>query len=238
MGIPAHDGRRTAIPFCMTWVIWVLVGVAALAGELLSLGLFLGSFGLAALITAGVAQVASPVVQVAVFCILSLVLLLLVRPAVLPLLPVRSGPEMEPRVGPIGQIGTVTRRVDEHRGQIRVGMGEFWTARLIEPLPPADVGQDVEVIEVSGLTALVRPVVQKPGALAAGDRDRHGLSPRELEVLRLVALGRSNDEIARELVLSPRTVHHHVSHILDKLNADSRVDATRIAMREGLIPPD
>jgi pimeloyl-ACP methyl ester carboxylesterase/DNA-binding CsgD family transcriptional regulator len=61
-----------------------------------------------------------------------------------------------------------------------------------------------------------------------------GLTPREAEVLRLVATGFSNREIAGELVLSERTVARHVTNIYDKTGASSRADATAYAIRHNL----
>ncbi len=63
----------------------------------------------------------------------------------------------------------------------------------------------------------------------------HGLSPRELQVLRLVAAGRSNKAIAAELVLSERTVDRHVSNILAKLGVGSRSAATGYAHQHDLV---
>ena len=63
---------------------------------------------------------------------------------------------------------------------------------------------------------------------------RHGLTPREFEVLHLVAEGRSNREIAEVLFLSERTVENHVRHILTKLDVPSRVSAAAYAIRHGL----
>ena len=62
-----------------------------------------------------------------------------------------------------------------------------------------------------------------------------GLSRRELEVVRLVAVGRTNREIAQELFVSPRTVDMHVRNILTKLGCRSRTDATRRAGELGLL---
>ncbi len=62
----------------------------------------------------------------------------------------------------------------------------------------------------------------------------HGLTPREREVLRLVAEGRSNLEIAQTLFLSERTVENHVRHILAKLDLPSRIAAAAYAIRHGL----
>ena len=64
-----------------------------------------------------------------------------------------------------------------------------------------------------------------------------GLTRREVEVVRLVAAGRTNREIARELFLSPRTVEMHVSSIIGKLDCRSRADATRRAAELGLLAP-
>jgi predicted ATPase/DNA-binding CsgD family transcriptional regulator len=63
---------------------------------------------------------------------------------------------------------------------------------------------------------------------------RHGLTPREFEVLRLVVAGRSNREIADVLFLSERTVENHVRHVLNKLDVPSRVAAAAYAIRHGL----
>ena len=69
---------------------------------------------------------------------------------------------------------------------------------------------------------------EAPGALLS-------LSARETEILRLVAQGRDNTEIARELYLSPSTVKNHVSSILEKLGVDSRVQAAVRAARAGIV---
>ena len=63
----------------------------------------------------------------------------------------------------------------------------------------------------------------------------HGLTPRELQVLRLVAAGQTNKAIAAELVLSERTVDRHVSNIFTKLGVSSRAAATAYAYEHQLI---
>jgi DNA-binding NarL/FixJ family response regulator len=72
---------------------------------------------------------------------------------------------------------------------------------------------------------------------SAAPADNGGLTRREVEVVRLVAIGRTNREIARELFLSPRTVEMHVGSILTKLGCRSRADAARRASELGLLPP-
>ncbi|MFD1734285.1 response regulator transcription factor [Deinococcus malanensis] len=61
------------------------------------------------------------------------------------------------------------------------------------------------------------------------------LSPRELEVLRLLAEGRSNREVAQKLTLSEKTVARHVENVFNKLGVHSRASAVAIAIREGLV---
>ncbi|MGZ0235660.1 helix-turn-helix domain-containing protein, partial [Streptomyces sp. CPS1] len=63
-----------------------------------------------------------------------------------------------------------------------------------------------------------------------------GLTTREREVLRLVAAGRTNRQIAEELFISPKTVSVHVSNILAKLGVSSRGEAAALAHRLGLFP--
>jgi DNA-binding NarL/FixJ family response regulator len=63
------------------------------------------------------------------------------------------------------------------------------------------------------------------------------LTPRELEVVKLIAEARSNDEIAAELVISKKTVERHRANILEKLGMHDRVQLTRYAIRRGLVEP-
>jgi ATP/maltotriose-dependent transcriptional regulator MalT len=94
--------------------------------------------------------------------------------------------------------------------------------------------------------ALARETFERLGAApdlaalgAGGGREvratRDGLSPRELDVLRLVASGKTNKVIARELCLSEKTIDRHVSNIFVKTGVASRAAATAYAFRNGLI---
>ncbi len=87
------------------------------------------------------------------------------------------------------------------------------------------------------------PLLAELRALGAGgarsaDASRHGetLTPRELEILGLVAQGRSNSEIARQLFISAKTVSVHVSNILAKLGASGRTEAAALARQSNLLP--
>jgi DNA-binding NarL/FixJ family response regulator len=63
----------------------------------------------------------------------------------------------------------------------------------------------------------------------------HGLSAREIQVLRLIAAGKSNHAIATELFLSERTVHRHISNIFDKLGVHSRTAAAAYGIQHHII---
>jgi HD-GYP domain-containing protein (c-di-GMP phosphodiesterase class II) len=65
-----------------------------------------------------------------------------------------------------------------------------------------------------------------------------GLTPREVEVLRQLARGLSNKEIAERLVISPKTVGNHVEHIYAKIDASTRAAASLFAMQHGLLPEE
>jgi HD-GYP domain-containing protein (c-di-GMP phosphodiesterase class II) len=86
----------------------------------------------------------------------------------------------------------------------------------------------------------VAAVLKAAGHRAAGRRRSRlaGLSQREIDVLRLLARGHSNRQIADRLAISERTVHHHVEHIYDKLNVSTRAAATLIAMQQHLLADD
>jgi NarL family two-component system response regulator LiaR len=77
---------------------------------------------------------------------------------------------------------------------------------------------------------LMRELSQPPSLPPTTDP----LTEREVEVLRLVAQGLSNDDIAEKLVVSERTVRTHVSHILDKVHLANRTQMALYAVREGI----
>jgi ATP/maltotriose-dependent transcriptional regulator MalT len=85
------------------------------------------------------------------------------------------------------------------------------------------------------LAALGEQVERRLGRRAAAQLEGPGLTRRELEVVRFVATGKTNREIARELFLSTRTVDMHVRNALGKLACRSRADATRKAGELGLL---
>jgi DNA-binding NarL/FixJ family response regulator len=86
----------------------------------------------------------------------------------------------------------------------------------------------------SAVATLVRDYVERGGR---GEEEFDVLTPRELEVLKLIAEAYTNKEIAKELWISIKTVERHRQNILDKLGMRDRVELTRYAIRRGLIQP-
>jgi len=69
----------------------------------------------------------------------------------------------------------------------------------------------------------------------AADNIRAELSDREIQVLKLIANGKDNAQIAKELFISPKTVKNHISNILMKLQIDNRIQAAVYAVRSGIV---
>jgi DNA-binding NarL/FixJ family response regulator len=87
----------------------------------------------------------------------------------------------------------------------------------------------------AAVTALVRDYLERARRGEATREDP--LSPRELEVVKLVAEAHTNEEIAETLVISKKTVERHRANILEKLGMRDRVELTRYAIRRGLVEP-
>jgi ATP/maltotriose-dependent transcriptional regulator MalT len=96
-----------------------------------------------------------------------------------------------------------------------------------------DLEAATDVFEQLGALPDLARVESLSRPLATGDT--HGLTPRELEVLRLVAAGSTNRQIASKLVVSEHTVARHVQNIFTKLRVSSRTAATAFAFEHDLV---
>ncbi|MEU4398355.1 response regulator transcription factor [Micromonospora orduensis] len=139
---------------------------------------------------------------------------------------------------PVKVLVVTTFNLDEYVYEaLRAGASGF----LLKDAPPAQLLHGIRTV-ASG-AALLAPEVtrQLVGRYAARIRPAEGtpqdvgLTPRELEVLRLIADGLSNSEIAATLVISQETVKTYVSRILTKLDLRDRVQAVVYAYRAGLV---
>ncbi len=139
-----------------------------------------------------------------------------------------------------------TLRIPFERAQIqlRAGVALATAGRRAEALEQLKAAHDVaRKLDAAPLAASAAEQVAKLGESvegtlgrrAAAERDHAGLSRRELEVVRLVASGQTNREIAEQLVLSTRTIDMHVRNILTKLGCRSRTEAATRAGELGLL---
>jgi DNA-binding CsgD family transcriptional regulator len=102
---------------------------------------------------------------------------------------------------------------------------------------------ELQALGAEGAVTAARRILRRRGVRglargprAATARTAHGLTPRQLEVLGFLMRGLRNAEIADRMVVSERTVDHHVSAVLQKLGVQSRTQAVMEAERQGLVP--
>jgi DNA-binding NarL/FixJ family response regulator len=105
------------------------------------------------------------------------------------------------------------------------------------PQRAADLSTQGAALSIAGAVALGLAIagMGEASAQAHGDRDEQRLTERELEVLRLLADGHSNREIAEQLVLSTRTVERHIENVYAKIGVNGRAAATAYAVRQQLV---
>jgi DNA-binding NarL/FixJ family response regulator/class 3 adenylate cyclase len=124
---------------------------------------------------------------------------------------------------------------------LRAGASGF----LLKDVPPEQLVEGIRAV-ASGdallAPAITRRVIEEfvsrpPGTARTLPPELEELTPREAEVLTLMAGGRSNAEIAEELVVSETTVKTHVAHVLTKLGLRDRVQAVVFAYESGLVEP-
>ncbi|MGZ4699890.1 MAG: response regulator [Ilumatobacteraceae bacterium] len=121
---------------------------------------------------------------------------------------------------------------------LRAGASGF----LLKDTPPHDLLQGIRVVAAgdsllapSVTRHLIEQYVQRPSSERPAGKDFERLTEREVEVLRLVARGMSNQEIGDELFVSPATAKTHVSRLLMKLAARDRAQLIVIAYETGLV---
>ena len=110
-----------------------------------------------------------------------------------------------------------------------------------EPRPAGDAAAELRADVRAGRldSDAVEAVLEAAGHRVVRRREGPaGLTAREVEVLRLVAQGLSNKEIAKRLVISPKTTSNHVEHIYSKIGTSNRAGAGLFAMQHGLLPEE
>jgi len=144
----------------------------------------------------------------------------------------------DPQLASARVLVLTTFDLDEYvYGALRAGASGF----LLKDAGPAEVLQAIRTVHAGD--ALIAPSITKRliAEFATRPDPQHpprelaDLTPRELDILRLVASGRSNAEIAGALVISPLTAKTHVSHILTKLGCRDRAQLVSLAYETGLV---
>jgi DNA-binding NarL/FixJ family response regulator len=107
---------------------------------------------------------------------------------------------------------------------------------IVAGIRDAAAGRPVLAPAAAG--AVLAEVRRAPPSAPAPPRPAVELTSREREVLALIAHGWDNAEIGQRLFVSPSTVKHHVSHVLDKLGVENRLQAAAFAIRHGLADDD
>lgn len=107
---------------------------------------------------------------------------------------------------------------------------------LLKGAPRAELFEAVRVVAAGG--SLLQPVVASKLMRHMSEPAADSLTEREMDVLRLMAKGMPNKEIAAALVVTERTVKFHISAILSKLGAGNRTEAVRIGVQRGLVRLD
>ena len=118
-------------------------------------------------------------------------------------------------------------------GALRAGAKGY----LLKGSPSEEIGRAIRAVHAGG-SHLEGRVATTVLAQIRGGRQEGGAAPlsaRERQVLRLVAEGRSNKEIARALTITERTAKFHVTSLLNKLGADNRAQAAAMAVQRGIL---
>jgi NarL family two-component system response regulator LiaR len=132
---------------------------------------------------------------------------------------------------------TISRNEDDVLDALLAGASGY----VVKGMPPEGVVQAIRAaadgnsLLSPGIAAKLLGRVQANGGTTEGSSLAALLSDREVDVLKLLAAGKHNSQIAQELYLSPHTVRNHVSNILAKLHISNRSEATAVAIRAGLV---
>jgi DNA-binding NarL/FixJ family response regulator len=130
--------------------------------------------------------------------------------------------EHDGRIGIILLSGSKTDSIDRANG-LGLGADDY----VLKPFEPDEL--------VARVRAVLRRIQPARRIAAPAARDSFRLTPRELEILGMLTDGLTQDQIAEQLVIAPKTVATHIERILSKLGVQSRTQAVALAFREALV---
>jgi DNA-binding NarL/FixJ family response regulator len=143
----------------------------------------------------------------------------------------------EPREPPTRVLVLTTFDLDDYVYEaLRAGASGF----LLKDVPPEQLAPAVRVVaagEALLAPSITRRLIERFARRPVPSTSLEELTPRELDVLRLLARGMSNAEIAEQLIVGEATVKTHVAHLLGKLDLRDRIHAVVFAYESGLVEP-
>jgi DNA-binding NarL/FixJ family response regulator len=149
-------------------------------------------------------------------------------------LPDLDGVEATRRIVAAGSAGVLVLTTYDTDGDIVRAVAAGATGYLLKDSPRQELTAAVRA-SARGETVLAATVAAKLVTSVRGGRP--ALTPRELDVLRCIAAGRSNPETGRLLFISETTVKSHVTRIFEKLSVNDRTAAVTVAIARGILPP-
>jgi DNA-binding NarL/FixJ family response regulator len=145
--------------------------------------------------------------------------------------------------GPANGLEVMRQLHDEFGGDLPVILVSARRTDAFDRATGLMLGADdylLKPLDGSELHARVKRSLRRSAPVANGNghKDESNLSPREREILALLAEGRTQGQIANVLVISSKTVATHIQHILSKLGVNTRAQAVAMAFQRGLVEPD
>ena len=147
--------------------------------------------------------------------------------------------------GPVNGLEVMRQLHDEFGGDLPVILVSAQRTDAFDRATGLMLGADdylLKPLDGCELHARVKRSLRRSAPLANGNgnghKDESTLSPREREILALLAEGRTQGQIANVLIISSKTVATHIQHILSKLGVNTRAQAVAMAFQRGLVEPD
>jgi len=125
---------------------------------------------------------------------------------------------------------TISRQQEDLIGSIQAGADGY----LLKNAEPEELKKAI-LFAIQGKSILSPEITSQVMDLIREQPDKLEVSGREIEVLKLLAAGKTNAQIAKELVISQNTVKTHIKNTLKKLGASNRTEAVTVAMKNGLL---
>lgn len=140
------------------------------------------------------------------------------------------------RLDPAARVLLLTSMTNLERVRPAIRAGAL--GYISKSAPPEELERAIRTLHQGGVylpANLARGLLHTPLSTSPSEPSPAPFTERELQILKLVGQGLGNEAIAAQLIISPRTVGVHISHILDKLGLENRTQAALYALRQGIV---